>query len=235
MTYSKPGVVPLKVPGIRVTYLLILLLDLCLHLLQLLLAFIRTHPQPLSQHAYTKDGKQSGGHVVRVDSRDDGGGIAKQHWGGRVGVDTIITSLLLSKRLRNNSALQFCAKPKYPILPTRETSHESQGQHGTCQHCEAVVTHGHDGCNEKCLVSQLRDDDDRDGGHEGVDETQVSFAGLIFRNYWAHWMGTWSFLQKESNTATVSQVTVYNESQTCTPVSAISILGRHARRTLIKM
>lgn len=65
----------------KLTHLFILLLDLCLHLLQLLLAFIWTHSQPLSQHAYTEDGKQSGGHVVCVDSRDDGGGVAKEHCG----------------------------------------------------------------------------------------------------------------------------------------------------------
>lgn len=82
--------------GVRrsLVYLFILLLDLCLHLLQLLLAFIWTHSQPLSQHAYTKDGKQSGGHIVCVDSGDDGSGIAKQHWG----MYTTITSLLPSKR-----------------------------------------------------------------------------------------------------------------------------------------
>lgn len=99
LTYSHPGVVLLDLPGGKgvflslpsknLAHLFILLLDLCLHLLQLLLAFIGTHSQPLSQHAYTKDGKQSGGHIVSVDSRDDGGGIAKQHWG----VDTTITSL----------------------------------------------------------------------------------------------------------------------------------------------
>lgn len=63
-------------------YLFILLLDLRLHLLKLLLALIWTHPQPLSQHSHTKDGKQSGGHVVCVDSGNDGGGIAKQYCRG---------------------------------------------------------------------------------------------------------------------------------------------------------
>lgn len=60
-------------------YLFVLLLDLRLHLLQLLLAFIGAHPQAFSQHADAKDGKESSGHVVCVDSGDDGCGIAKQH------------------------------------------------------------------------------------------------------------------------------------------------------------
>lgn len=69
----------------RMIYLFVLLLDLCLHLLQLLLAFIGTHPQALPQHADAKDGKESSGHIVCVDSGDDGRGIAKQHWGEKKG------------------------------------------------------------------------------------------------------------------------------------------------------
>lgn len=92
----------------------------------------------------------------------------------------------------------------YNILLTRKASHESEGQHSACQHSKAVVTHGHDSCNEKCLVAKLRHDDDRNRGQKGVDKTQVSFVGVIFGNYWANWMRTWGFLlkvQKKQNTA----------------------------------
>lgn len=65
---------------IELTRLFVFLLDLRLHLLQFLLAFVWTHFQPLSQHTNTKDGKESSGHVVCVDSWDDGGGIAKQYY-----------------------------------------------------------------------------------------------------------------------------------------------------------
>ena len=90
------------------------------------------------------------------------------------------------------------AKTNHALLLTRKTGHQPQGQHGTCQHGETVVTHGHDGCNEKGLVSQLRDDDDGDRGHKGMDETQVPVVGAIFRNYWAYWMGTCGFLQRKA-------------------------------------
>lgn len=177
----------------RWIYLFILLLDLCLHLLQLLLAFIGTHPQALPQHADAKDGKESGGHIVCVDSGDDGGGIAKQHWGEVTHSNEFISTL---HELKD--------QPTHPHLRTRQTGHESQGQHGSRQHGEAVVTHGHDGGDEKCLVPQFGHDDDGDGCHEGMDEPQVSFGGCIFSSNWTKCTLARNFLRRKS---TVGKVT----------------------------
>lgn len=88
-------------------------------------------------------------------------------------------------------------RPKHSLLPTGETSHDSQGQHGANQDGETVVSHGHDGCNEERLVSQLRDDDDGESSHKGMDEAQLSFAGVILTDYWADGMWTRGFLQRE--------------------------------------
>ncbi len=59
-------------------YLFILFLYVSLDLFQLLLPFIRTHPQSLPQHPHTKYGKQRCRNVVSVDPWNNGGGITKQ-------------------------------------------------------------------------------------------------------------------------------------------------------------
>lgn len=61
-----------------VPHLLIFLLNLSLHLLELLLAFVRAHPQPFSQHPHPEDGKQHCGDVVGIDPWDDRGGVSKE-------------------------------------------------------------------------------------------------------------------------------------------------------------
>lgn len=63
--------------------------------------------------------------------------------------------------------------------PTWQTRHESQSQHGACQNSEAIVAHSHDGCDEECLVSQFRDNDDWEGCHKGMNKAQVSLIGFI--------------------------------------------------------
>lgn len=88
--------------------------------------------------------------------------------------------------------------PRGTLLLTREAGHESQGQHGARQHGEAVVAHRHDGRDEERLVPELGDNDDGDGGHEGVDEAQVPFArGAILGHQRTDRVGARGFLCRE--------------------------------------
>ena len=56
----------------------------------------------------------------------------------------------------------------------RHDVHEGERGHGPGEHRRPAVPHGHDGGDEERLVAELGDDDDGEGGDEGVVEAEVA-------------------------------------------------------------
>ncbi len=83
--------------------------------------------------------------------------------------------------------------------PTWQTRHESQSQHGACQNSEAIVAHCHDGCDEECLVSQFRDNDDWEGRHKSMNKAQVPLIGFIETYFRAGCVTGGCLLQQDRN------------------------------------